>query len=57
MFIPHPPRVKIPHSDAKYGFQRPPAGGILRDNVTAFEKPATQGDKQNQMAFKPPVGG
>lgn len=55
MFIPHPPRPKMPKS--KFGFQRPPAGGILRDGVAAFSKPALQGDKQNMTAFKTPMGG
>lgn len=54
MFTPHPPRPRIPKTAMpKAGIARPPAFGILRDNASAFEKPVTAGDTQNQAAFKP----
>ena len=55
MFIPRPPRPKFPKGAGK-SIQRAPVGGLLHDGVTAFEKPATEGDKQNQAAFKPLPG-
>lgn len=51
MFTPRAPRPHLPKGAAKYGFQRQPPGGLLRDGVTAFEKPSLAGDKQT--AFGP----